>query len=98
MNADNPALLIFKGNTFTDNLAKKAEPTIEFEGNGGCIFFTCSTEYKCVSVIHGNTFHRNKAEVTGGVVKWDDIEPTFTENKFENNSAIMYGDDIAGVV
>lgn len=44
----------------------------------------------------GNSiFKNNSADNSGGAIKWDDIEPTnILLNKFINNSATIYGDNI----
>ena len=43
-----------------------------------------------------NSFVSNSADNAGGGIKWDDVEPSFKDNIFySNNSATLYGDDIA---
>lgn len=45
----------------------------------------------------GVSFSGNKAIDQGGAIKWDLIEPAVDGASFMNNSAVVYGDDIASV-
>ena len=43
-----------------------------------------------------NSFTNNYADNSGGAVKWDDVEPFNVEDGFfKNNSAYLYGNNIA---
>ena len=43
-----------------------------------------------------NIFKENKAENAGGGIKWDDVEPEFLDEvNYANNTATLYGNDIA---
>ena len=41
-------------------------------------------------------FNKNYAENAGGAIKWDNLEPIIQDAiRYENNSATLYGNDIA---
>ena len=71
---------------------------------GGAIYFTCQdhklNEWMCsMKVSSGNFFSGNSAGIQGGAIKWDFYEPTMTieEITFVNNSAGIYGANVASV-
>eukprot|EP00347_Sterkiella_histriomuscorum_P001801 403370625 len=68
-------------------------------GSGGAIFYTCDEVSKnCkLDISNNNTFKNNFAFTQGGAINWDTLEPTFSKSlsTFYNNSALLYGDDIA---
>ncbi|CDW71577.1 UNKNOWN [Stylonychia lemnae] len=73
--------------------------TLKNQGSGGAICFTCSSSSgNCRLDLTGqNIFEQNQAEVQGGAICWDQIEPNYQEIqiKFEKNHANQYGDNIA---
>lgn len=42
-------------------------------------------------------FRDNVAKIEGGAIKWDWLEPTMSNTILENNTALVYGDNIASV-
>jgi len=40
-------------------------------------------------------FELNYAENSGGAINWDPLEPSFEGNSYSNNTATLYGNDIA---
>ena len=45
----------------------------------------------------GNYFSSNSADNAGGALKWTTIEPEMSEQTFDDNSAKLYGDNIAAI-
>ena len=88
------------GAIFTDNVKIRIE-NCEFtnnsawQDNGGALYLNCADYEDCVIDVVNNVFTRNRAEVNGGAIKWNDIMPRFlTSNQFTENVA-LYGNDIA---
>ena len=77
-----------------------------FQGNyvdqaGGALFFYCS-DYgldfsKCSLCIESSIFVNNTAQIQGGAIKWNFYEPSMYNVTFANNTAMVYGQDIASV-
>jgi hypothetical protein len=93
---NNPEYMTLYSNTFITNSAFN-NTDFEVSGNGGAIYYTCEKTFKCkVEIKYGNIFKNNSASNSGGGIKWDDLEPSFTtDNVFDKNKATLYGDDIA---
>ncbi|CDW83725.1 UNKNOWN [Stylonychia lemnae] len=88
--------------TFSQNKALIGQNSlhkIANQGAGGAIYYTCnSQELNCKMKFEGfNIFKDNLAEVKGGALFWDQLEPEFSRNDmfFSNNIAQLYGNDIA---
>ena len=83
-------------NYFYNNSALNGT-SLGLEGYGGGLYYTCATDNNCKLLMYGNnTFESNYAENAGGGIKWDDVEPSFKDGIFySNNSATLYGDNIA---
>ncbi|TNV88132.1 hypothetical protein FGO68_gene10719 [Halteria grandinella] len=68
---------------------------------GGGIFFSCnaslSQTYPCTLYIQDSLFQSNFAEQEGGAIKWNYYEPIMSNVIFKNNSAGVYGDELACV-
>ena len=64
-------------------------------GEGGGIYYSCDTTTSCKLIANTNTFQNNYADNAGGAIKWDPLEPTFSTNTYKNNSAYLYGNDVA---
>ncbi|TNV88144.1 hypothetical protein FGO68_gene4654 [Halteria grandinella] len=68
------------------------------EMSGGAIYYSCSSEYQPCSVkITRSNFRGNRAGSEGGAIKWTHFEPILSQNANFNNSAALYGDDMAGI-
>lgn len=83
--------------TFDKNSALTDSDT-DNSGSGGAIYYTCGQNMLCNMFFSGrNNFTNNRAENAGGAVKWTDLEPLniMDTSTFYNNSAILFGDDIA---
>ena len=70
--------------------------------SGAGIYFSCADFGNpllgmCSLNIMETVFRNNLAGETGGGVKWDFYEPTFSNVSFKNNRARIYGDDVAAV-
>ncbi|TNV88176.1 hypothetical protein FGO68_gene8013 [Halteria grandinella] len=69
--------------------------------SGGAIYFKCS-DYgknfnKCKLTINSSQFIKNKAGIEGGSIKWNFYEPIMDGVQNINNTAGVYGGDIASV-
>ena len=67
---------------------------------GGALVFYCSDfdSSKCFLNLISNVFSNNYASQEGGAIKWNFIPPeNFLNNYFLNNSAKIYGDDVANI-
>jgi hypothetical protein len=53
----------------------------------------------CNLLIQFSNFDSNVAQIEGGAIKWDFFEPLdlLSTNNFTNNTAQVYGNDIASV-
>ncbi|TNV88143.1 hypothetical protein FGO68_gene8974 [Halteria grandinella] len=69
------------------------------EKSGGAIYYSCHADYQpCRVNITSSNFKGNRARSEGGAIKWTHFEPiSMPQNQFINNSATLYGDDIAGI-
>ena len=69
------------------------------EGVGGSIQFHCDkATQNCALLFDGvNTFKDNHADVRGGAINWEVMEPTIDDDfmEFSGNNALRYGDNIA---
>jgi predicted outer membrane repeat protein len=90
----NPSIVKIDGTKFMLNTAKKM---------GGAIYFSCideSLSMPCNVNIERSIFFGNVALIEGGAVKWDFYEPLNLlnlSNVYFNNTANIYGDNIASV-
>ncbi|TNV88103.1 hypothetical protein FGO68_gene7380 [Halteria grandinella] len=64
---------------------------------GGGIYFAGKASYQCVLNIDTSSFQGNRADIEGGAIKWKYFEPYLRNVAFSNNSAKIYGDNIASV-
>ena len=62
--------------------------------NGGAIYLGCDYLKVCRNSITNSVFTGNNATINGGAISYTSYRPTFSNNYFENNSAV-YGNDIA---
>jgi len=88
---DNVKILQIDSCQFIDNYAEK---------NGGAISTNCNSgSFDCtLNIIGTNVFTSNYANVSGGAVFWDDVEPIIDRierQKFSGNEARIYADNIA---
>ena len=51
----------------------------------------------CSLILQDTVFVSNQAGQEGGAIKWNFYEPSFINVSYQNNSADIYGDDIASV-
>ena len=66
----------------------------EAEKDGGSLYLSCSSA-NCEFYVSNNTFTINRANNSGGAIKWNDVRPyNLSNNIFVDNSA-LYGNDIA---
>ncbi|TNV74929.1 hypothetical protein FGO68_gene8072 [Halteria grandinella] len=85
LNIDN---ILVTGCKFIKNTAKVS---------GGSIYSSCIKPYDCNYRIEDSEFINNTAYQEGGAIKWTFTEPSFTNLKYQNNQAGLYGDDIASI-
>ena len=69
---------------------------------GGAILFSCvnigvTTSDWCSLTISNTLIVNNTAGQAGGAIKWNSYEPTLINVTFGNNSAAVYGNDMASV-
>eukprot|EP00347_Sterkiella_histriomuscorum_P005934 403354704 len=68
-------------------------------GSGGIIYHTCDdVTRKCsLDISDNNYFINGKADIQGGAIFWNSIEPIFSysKSKFQSNTAGYYGDNVA---
>jgi predicted outer membrane repeat protein len=74
-------------------------------GAGGAIFYECDENTRdCLFDMAQTTFTSNYAEIKGGAIHWDNLEPIFggltspsntKSNQFRSNKAGRYGDNIS---
>lgn len=87
----------FKYNSVAENADD--DPQTKDESYGGALYFTCDNmKLMCELSMLRNEFLNNTSSRSGGAIKWEDLEPVNIEhssNKFRNNKAEIYGDDIA---
>ncbi|TNV88069.1 hypothetical protein FGO68_gene15731 [Halteria grandinella] len=84
---------IIRTSTFFNNSADK---------QGGGLMFACNEtgliRDECKLVIENCSFNSNSAKIEGGAIKWNFYEPYIVGGiTFINNSASIYGDNVAGV-
>jgi hypothetical protein len=96
---DNAQWVTIVDNTFTNNTALSDNSTNpEISGEGGSIFYFCdmSAQNCTVTFENTNTFEYGYADVRGGAINWEVMEPLIEGDMvFTNNTAIRYGDNIA---
>jgi len=83
--------LTITGNNFTSNHA--IGEVLYIDGKGGAMQLLCP-DSGCSFNVSSNTFTANTAQTNGGAINWENLEPTFLNNTYVNNSA-DYGNDIA---
>ncbi|CDW87730.1 UNKNOWN [Stylonychia lemnae] len=94
INADNPQSLKIINSTFIKNKAiidNQSQFQIQNKGSGGAIYYTCNNQLlNCKMKLEDkNIFQDNSADLQGGAIFWDQLEPIFTKKeKFINNNAI----------
>ncbi|CDW76199.1 UNKNOWN [Stylonychia lemnae] len=100
--AENAQSVKIVNSTFSQNKALIEQNSllqIANQGTGGAIYYTCnSQQLNCKMKFEGfNVFKDNFAEVKGGALFWDQLEPEFIKDDllFLNNQAKLYGNDIA---
>jgi hypothetical protein len=79
----------------------------KIRGAGGALFYQCDTDsLKCLFDIESSTYYSNFAQIKGGAIHWDTLEPIFgglggsksgtdTLVSYKNNKAGRYGDNIS---
>lgn len=92
---------------FTKNVAKNSslDSFKSVRGSGGALYFECDeNSLDCLVDIADTNFLSNYAEIKGGAIHWNNIEPLFgglTSNGnsssvvFKGNKAGRYGDNIS---
>jgi predicted outer membrane repeat protein len=102
-------LTLGQGSKFTFNKALNTslEAFKKSRGSGGALFFECDeNSLNCVVDITTASFMNNIAEIKGGAIHWDTIEPffggltsssNFSSIKFSKNKAGRYGDNISAI-
>ncbi|CDW85156.1 UNKNOWN [Stylonychia lemnae] len=103
--SNNPQSMIIKNCAFERNKVYYSNMQTynyqDYLGSGGAVYFTCNSDLlNCKLTISGvNTFKDNYAQIQGGAIYWDELEPIFQQENinFINNSADQYGDDIASI-
>lgn len=93
MSLENVGNVFIKDSKFMSNVASKA---------GGAVLFSCvnngvTTSDWCSLEISNTVIISNKAGISGGAIKWNSYEPSLINVTLKNNSASVYGNDIAGV-
>lgn len=64
--------------------------TIKTFGGGGALYYTCDATIKnCnLKISNGTSFTNNQADILGGAIYWDELEPDFSEDTlYSGNSA-----------
>ncbi|CDW84065.1 UNKNOWN [Stylonychia lemnae] len=107
------SIYIGEQSTFIDNTAvdngediyiTNSYNTISFnritnQGSGGAIYYTCNSQsLNCIMKFIGSLiFESNKADLQGGAIFWDQLEPITNQSQisFINNKAHYYGDNLA---
>ncbi|CDW77911.1 UNKNOWN [Stylonychia lemnae] len=96
---NNIQYMSIQNSTFQDNKAlyQSTYSKQEIAGAGGAIYFTCDETYlNCqLTLSRQNKFTNNLAEIKGGAIFWDAVEPQFSDIIFSKNKALYYGDNIA---
>lgn len=100
-------MTIDQNSVFKNNKAKNSsnESLKNIRGSGGAIYYECDeNSLNCVVDISKSTFANNYAEIKGGSIHWNNIEPLWggiTSNgnmssiTFSKNKAGRYGDNIS---
>ena len=69
--------------------------SVNENGFGGGIFYTCERTLKCIMSVKNNSFKNNRADNSGGAIHWDILEPKEIKmNTYESNFAYLYGNNI----
>eukprot|EP00347_Sterkiella_histriomuscorum_P016286 403353768 len=99
---NNPEQLEISNCTFLNNAAISTalqNKIRSLDGSGGALYFTCNqNKQNCrLTITSDNVFENNTASLQGGAIYWDVLEPEFNPElvTFKNNSASLYGDNIA---
>lgn len=105
---NNPQYLTIDQNSvFSYNKAKNSSSDAfkSIRGSGGSIFYECNeNSMNCLVDITNVAFANNYAEIKGGAIHWNTLEPLWggvTSNgnlstiKFSKNKAGRYGDNIS---
>ena len=87
------------GHVFITNTVFKGNSALQ---SGGAINFNCANYGSpslalCSLNILYCIFHSNLAQFDGGAIKWNMYEPYFENLTFFNNSASVYGNNVAAV-
>ena len=67
-------------------------------GSAAAFYYTCDEDYlDCkLELADTNVFDTNFADIKGGAIFWDVLEPVFgNKTTFSNNVAVLYGNNIA---
>jgi predicted outer membrane repeat protein len=107
---NNPQFLtIDRGCIFNDNRAKNSSILAlkSVRGSGGSIYYECNeNSLNCIVDITDASFFNNYAEIKGGAIHWNTLEPLWggitsngnlTSIKFSKNKAGRYGDNISAI-
>ncbi|CDW80304.1 UNKNOWN [Stylonychia lemnae] len=97
---ENPQSVQIISSRFQMNYALNGySSTLKKQGSGGAIYYTCSSTFEnCkLNLTGSNIFEENQAQIQGGAIYWDQIQPIIQENmtQFTQNRANQYGDNIA---
>eukprot|EP00347_Sterkiella_histriomuscorum_P017716 403348268 len=95
---DNIQNMTIANTKFNNSKASNSTLDTETYGIGGAIYYTCN-EYNLncqLNINNKSSFQNCSAEVKGGGIFWDVLEPkSSTDLTFKNNYAYLYGNDKA---
>ncbi|CDW71619.1 UNKNOWN [Stylonychia lemnae] len=99
---NNPQDINFQSSKFNQNKAyfiNEYQDMYNLMGSGGAIYYTCQADsLNCKMTLSGtNSIINNVADIQGGGIYWDQLEPQFKQSaiKFGYNIGRQYGNDIA---
>ncbi|CDW87526.1 UNKNOWN [Stylonychia lemnae] len=98
---DNIQYMTIESTKFQENKVKysKDASNMEVSGSGGAVYYTCNSQLlNCkFEIIRKSIFSKNSAEIKGGAIFWDTLEPIYLDSDiiFRDNSAKFYGNDVA---
>ncbi|CDW71354.1 UNKNOWN [Stylonychia lemnae] len=98
---NNPQYFTLNNTQFISNSVYYSKSAAQqlISGAGGAIYYTCDEQLlNCkFDLINKNKFTKNTAEIKGGAIYWDVIEPIFKSSnvQMDSNYANKYGDDIS---
>ncbi|CDW88933.1 UNKNOWN [Stylonychia lemnae] len=99
---DNIDFLLIQNSSFIENSALYHQ-NFSSSGIGAGIFYQCEIDIQfqqCKIILNkSNSFKDNFAYLQGGAIHWNVVEIEFDRNLtvFQNNTALLYGDDISAV-